>query len=167
LDSKEEAGKFIESLPEDKSAEAIERAFHNLILGDEENTGEAVLTPRAVASWITQFPPACWKDTLGRLFARSSSGPKDMVSWIEQQPPSLRESVAAEYTAFFEKSPSETILPVLRVADSLLRDQLLRATLKNQYADFDEARVTIASASISSEQKKHLLDIIAAVEAEQ
>lgn len=167
LDSKEEAGKFIESLPEDKRADAIERAFHNLILGDEKETGDTMLTPRAVASWIIEFPPAYWNGTLGRVFRFSWSGAEDMLSWIEQLPPSVREAVAAEYAPPVGKSTSETIMPVLQVADPTLWGQLLRATLKNQYADFDEARVTIASAAISSEQKNHLLQIIAAVEAEE
>ena len=167
LDSKEEAGKFIESLPEDKRADAIERAFHNLILGDEKETGDTMLNPRAVASWIIEFPPAYWNGTLGRVFRFSWSGAEDMLSWIEQLPPSVREAVAAEYAPPVEKSTSEAIMPVLQVADPTLWGQLLRATLKNQNADFDEARVTIASAAISSDQKNHLLQIIAAVEAER
>jgi hypothetical protein len=167
LDSKEEAGKFIESLPEDKRADAIERAFHNLILGDEKGTGDTMLNPRAVASWIIEFPPAYWNGTLSRVFWLSSSGAEDMLPWIEQLPPSVREAVAAKYAPPLGKSTSEAIMPVLQVADPTLWGQLLRATLKNQNADFDEARVTIASAAISSDQKNHLLQIIAAVEAEK
>ena len=89
-----------------------------------------------------------------------------MVSWIEQQPASIRELVAAEYTAPFENSPAEAIMPVLRVADPGLRDQLLRAMLKNGGPDFDETRATITSAPISFEQKNHFFQIIAAVETE-
>lgn len=166
-DSKEDAAKFIQSLPEDKRPDALGDAFYRLILGDEENTGEAVLTPRAVASWMAQFPPAYWKNALGRLFARSWSGPEDMLSWIEQQPPSLRQAVAAEYTAPFEKSPSEAIMPVLRVADPLLRDQLVRALLKNESMTLDEARAVVVTVPISVEQRNHILKIVAAVEAER
>jgi hypothetical protein len=53
------------------------------------------------------------------------------------------------------------------VADPTLRDQLLRAVLKNGSPDFDETRATVTTAPISSEQKNHLLQIIAAVEAEK
>jgi hypothetical protein len=167
VDSKEEAAKFIQSLPEDKRPDALTEGFRNFFLGDEEGTGDTVLTPRAIASWMIEFPPAYWKGALGRLFAFSSSGAEDMVSWIEQQPPSIREVVAAEFTASFEVSPSKAITRVLGVVDPTLRDQLLRAMLKNGSPRFDETRSTITSAPISTEQKKHLLQIIAAVEAEK
>jgi hypothetical protein len=167
MNSKEEARRFIESLPEDKRPDALTDGFRNLILGNEEDTGETLLTPHAIASWMTEFPPAYWKGALGRLFSFSSSDAAAMVSWIEQQPLSIREAVAAEYTAPFENSPSDAIMPVLRVTDSILRDQLLRAMLKNGGPSFDETRSTIASASLSFEQKNHLFQIIAAVETEE
>lgn len=167
IDSKEEAAKFIESLPEEKRPDALTDGFRNLILGDEEDTGETLLTPRAIASWMMEFPPAYWKGALGRLFGFSGSGADDMVSWIEQQPPSIREVVAAEFTVSFETSPSKAIMRVLGVADPTLRDQLFRAMLKNGGPDFDETRATITSAPISFEQKNHLLQIVATAEAEE
>lgn len=167
LDSKEEAAKFIQSLPEDKRRDAFVEAFRNTLLGNEEGTGDTVLTPRAIASWMTEFPPAYWEGLLGSLFGFSWSGAEDMVSWIEEQPPSIRELVAAEYTASYEVSPSKAIMRVLGVADPTLRDQVFRAMLKNGIPRFDETRATITSAPISSEQKNHLLQIIAAVEAEK
>lgn len=167
IDSKEEAAKFIESLPEEKRPDALTDGFRNLILGDEEDTGETLLTPRAIASWLMEFPPAYWKGALGRLFGFSGSGADEMVSWIEQQPPSIREVVAAEFTVSFETSPSKAIMRVLGVADSTLRDQLFRAMLKNGGPDFDETRATITSAPISFEQKNHLLQIVATAEAEE
>jgi hypothetical protein len=167
FDSKEEATKFIQSLPEDKRRDALGDAFHNLLLGDEEKTGDTALTPRAIASWMTEFPSTYWKGLLGRLFGFGGSGGDDMVSWIEQQPPSLRELVAAEYTASFEISPSKAIVRVLRVANPSLRDQLLRTMLKNLHPRFDETKAAVTTSPISSEQKKHLLEIIAAIEAEE
>ncbi len=167
VDSKEEALKFIQSLPEDKRPDALTEGFRNLLLGDEENTGDTVLTPRAVASWMVEFPPAYWKGALGRLFAFSSTGAAGMVSWIEQQPPSIRELVAAEFTTSFETSPSDVIVRVFEVTDPTLRDQLLRAMLKNGRPDFAETRAAITSAPLSSQQKNRLLQIIAAVEAEK
>ena len=167
VDSKEEAARFIQSLPEDKRPDALTDGFRNLLLGDEEDTGDTALTARAIASWMIEFPPAYWKGSLGRLFGFSGSGAEDMVSWIEQQPLSIREVVAAEFTASFETSPSKTIMRVLGVTDPTLRDQLFRAMLKNGSPDFNEARATITSASISSEQKNHLFQVIAAVEAEK
>jgi hypothetical protein len=163
-DSKEEATKFIQSLPEDKRQEALRDAFHNLILGDEE-TGDSVLTQRAVASWMTEFPSGYWKGYLSWIFNATRPGVDDMLSWIEQQPPALREAVAAEYSPPFWKSPSEAIMGLLQVADPSLREQLLRATLKTLYAD--KARAAIATAPISSDQKNHLFEIIVSVETEK
>ena len=167
IDSREEAAKFIESLPADKRPEALSDAFHNLILGVEEDTGDTVLAQRAVASWMTEFPPAYWKGAVARLFALTEEGSDDMLFWIEQLPSALHEAVAAEYAPPFWKSTSETIMGVLQVADPTLRDQLLRATLKNQHSDFDEAKAAIANASLSSEQKHRLLQIVATAEAEK
>ncbi|HSH39478.1 MAG TPA: hypothetical protein VK993_11900, partial [Chthoniobacterales bacterium] len=167
VDSKEEATKFIQSLPEEKRPEALTEAFRNFILLEEEDTGEAAMTPQAIATWMTEFPPAYWKDALGRLFHFSASGAVGMLSWIEQLPPAIREAAAAEYLPPQESSTSEQIMPVLRVADPTLRDQLLRAVLKNGNADFDEAKATLTTAPVSAEQKKHLLHIVAAVDGEK
>jgi hypothetical protein len=167
LDSKEEAAKFIQSLPEDKGQQALSGAFRNFILGVEEETGDTVLTQRAVASWMIEFPPAYWKGALSQLFGPTRKGDDDMLSWIEQLPPSLHEAVAAEYTPPYWKSTSEAIMGVLQVADPSLRDQLLRAMLKNLGPRFDEARATVTAAPTSSEQKNHLFEIIAAVKAEK
>lgn len=166
-DSKEEAATFVESLPEDTRRDALREAFRNLALGDENASGDPVMTARAIASWMTKFPPDYWKDNLSPLFAWSPSGAEGMLSWIEQQPPALREAVAAEYMPPFYKSPSEKIGPVLQVADPVLRDQLFRAILNNQSLDSDEASTAVAAAPISSEQKRHFLQIIAAVKTEK
>ncbi|HKP01983.1 MAG TPA: hypothetical protein VJU77_01355 [Chthoniobacterales bacterium] len=166
-DSKEEAAKFIESLPENKRAEALAEAFHNLTLGDEKETGDTVFTPRAIASWIIQFPPKYWHEALGRLFRFSWANAEEMLSWIQEQAPSIREPLAADYEAPFSNSPSEKVMPVLQEADVGLRDHLFRALLKNESLDFDEAMTAIGEAPLSTEQKQHFRQIIEAVKAEK
>lgn len=163
-DSKEEATKFIQSLPENKRHDAFKEAFRHLVLRKEEDTGDAAITPRAIASWMTEFPPAYWRGALSGLFTFSGA---DMLSWIEQLPPGVREAAAAEYAAPSEKSPSEKVLPVLQAADPILRDQLLRAMVNNFSLGFDEATIALSTAPISLEQKHHLLQIIAAAKAKK
>lgn len=167
-DSKEEARKFIEALPDEATRHAaFKTAFEYSILGEEEETGEPKSTPRAVGDWLTEFPPAYWKGTLGQIFKWSRNAPEAMLVWIEQQPLAIREAVAAEYTPSFQKKTSEALMPVLQVSNPLLRDQLLRAFFKHMDAVPDEARSALATAPISAEQRNHVLQIIAAVEAEQ
>jgi hypothetical protein len=163
-DSKEEAAKFIESLPEEKRADAIEMAFHSVIMGDEEETGDTAATTRAVASWIIELPPAYWNGTLGRLFRFSAT---DMLPWIEQLPPAIREAVAAKYEPPMGQALSDTVMPIFRAPDHDFRDQLFRALVKNEAVKFDDARTVIGTAPLSDEQKQHLLQIIAAVDAEK
>jgi hypothetical protein len=165
-DSKEEARKFIEDLPDDATRQAAFKvAFEYSILGEEEDTGEAKSTPRALGDWLTEFPPAYWKGTLGQIFQWSRKPPEEMLAWIGQQPLAIREAVAAEYTPAFQKKPAETLIPVLQVSDPLLRDQLLRAFFKHMDAMPYEARAVLTTAPISAEQKNHVLQILAAVEA--
>jgi hypothetical protein len=167
FDSKDEAQKFIENLPDDKKRhDAFLQAFQNLILGEEENTGDPERTPRAVSDWVTQFPPEYWKGTLTSIFERSKKAPDAVLAWIEQQPPTIRQKVAAEYTHPFQVKTPEALGPVLRVADPSLRDQLLKAMFKHMDAVLDEARTAVRSMTISPEQKDHVMQIIAAVEAE-
>lgn len=167
-DSKDEARKFIAELPDDATRHAAFKvAFEYSILGEEEETGEPKSTPRALGDWLTEFPPAYWKGTLGQVFKWSRKPPEEMLAWIEQQPLAIREAVAAEYTPPFQKKTAETLVPVLQVSDPLLRDQLLRAFFKHMDAVPDEARAALTTAPISAEQKNHVLQIIAAVEAER
>ena len=165
FDSKEEAAKFIESLPEDKRPDALREAFRRFILVEEAGVGDPARTTQAVASWMTEFPPFYWKGALATVFRWSDPGEAGMLGWIERLPPALREAAAAEYPPI-GTSTSEAITPILRVADPTLRDQLFRATLINSSAKSKEAKAAVTAAAISSEQKNHLLQIIAAVEVE-
>jgi hypothetical protein len=162
FESKDEAMKFVESLPEDKRRDALRDAFHNIGLGDEKETGDTALTPRAVASWIIEFPPSYWHEALGRLFRFTWANAEEMLSWIQQQPPSIREALALEYEAPFANSPSEKVMPVLQIPDPVLRDQLLKGMLVNESVDFDGVKGAIASAPISLGQKRHFLEVVAA-----
>jgi hypothetical protein len=167
LDSKDEATKFIGNLPESKRPEAVKEAFRHIILREEEATGEATMTPRAIASWMVDFPPAYWEGALNGLFSRDETAAADMLAWIQQLPPEVREAAAAEYSGPVKQSPSEKISPILQVADPVLRDQLLRAMIKNQSLEFDDATTAVSTVPLSPEQKQHFLQIIAEVKAEK
>jgi hypothetical protein len=166
FDSKDEAKKFIESLPENKRPEAFHEAFRRLILLDEEATGDAAMTPQDIASWMIEFPAAYWEGALGGLFGNDEKASADLLSWIQQLPAGVREVAAGEYAAPFDKkSPSEKIAPILQVVDPVLRDQLLAATVVNGSLELDEARTAIANAPLSVEQKRHFLEIVAEAKA--
>jgi hypothetical protein len=169
FDSKDEAKKFIESLPEIARPEAFKDAFRRIILSDEGTTGEADMTPRAIASWMIEFPPAYWHGAVGRLFGNDEKSSVDLLSWIQQLPPGVRENAAGEYFVPYisDKSPSEKIAPLLQVVDPVLRDQLLSAAVDNRSLEFDEARTALADAPLSVEQKRHLLEIVATAKAKR
>jgi hypothetical protein len=162
-DSKEEARKFIESLPDDtRRHDAFRAAFEHSIFGDEEETGETRFTPRAVGEWMIEFPPAYWKGTMAEIFMYSRK-PQEMLSWIEQQPLAIREALAAEYRPSYKASASDTIHHVLQVADPRLRDQLLRGLVNHLDATLGDIRTAISTAALSQEQKNHALQIVDAV----
>lgn len=164
--SKEEAAKFIESLPADKRRDALTEAFRRLVLGAEKETGDTVFTQRAVASWLIEFPPEYWKGTIGWIFG-ATGGADDMLEWIQQLPPDRRELVADEYNPPYFNSTFEKITGVLQVPDPILRDKLFRAALRNYDQTLREAREAIGITALTSEQKNYFLQIIAAVEAEK
>ncbi len=162
FDSKEEAAKFIENLPEEKRPDALGEAFRRFILLDEADRGDPARTSHAVASWMIEFPPSYWKGALASAFRWSVPGEAGMLGWIERLPPALRKAAAAEYAPPIGASTSEAITPILKVADPTLRDQLLKATLENFNAQIEEVKAVVAHAPISPEQKQHLLQIVAA-----
>lgn len=166
-ESREEATKFVESLPLNKRTEALSDAFRNIILGVEEETGDTILTQRAIASWMIEFPPDYWRGTLASLFAVTRPGADDMLSWIQQLSPALQQVVAAEYSPPSWKPPSEAIMGVMQVLDPTLRDKLLKAALNNSSGTGDDFRAAVETLPISSEQKNHVLQIILTAEAEK
>lgn len=167
-DSNDEARKFIENLPDDKERhDAFLAAFQNVLLREEEDTGDPKWTPLAVADWVTQFPPEYWKGTLTSIFKWSQKKPDAILAWITQQPLAIRQEIAAEYTPPLQMKTPEALGHVLQVADPTLRDQLLKAMFQQMDAVLDEARTAVRTAAIAPEQKSHVLQIIAAVDAER
>jgi hypothetical protein len=171
VDSKEDAKKFIEALPDERTRhDAIHDAFSGMAtFGTAEQTGEPERTARAIADWIIQFPPALWKGTLSRTFESwAYSPPEEVFAWIQQQPPEIRDSVAAEYSMpRGDKPKAETISALLQIADTKLRDQLLTAMFRNSDRSVDELKDSLDTALVSPAQKEHVLQIIAAVQKEK
>jgi hypothetical protein len=170
LDSKDEAKKFIEGLPDERARhDAIYGAFEEMPrFSPDEETADAEGAPPAVAEWITQFPPDYWKGALRKTFEYWPEGPPEQVfAWIQGQAPEIRASLANEYTKLFNQSTTEAITAILQFADPNLRDQLITAMFRNTKQALDEDKESIAASSLSPEQKNRLLQIIAKVEAEK
>lgn len=166
-DSKDEAKKFIERLPDEKlRCEAFRGAFEYMIVETAEGAGEPNLTSRAAGDWMTQFPPAYWNGALSSVFEWWTEGsPQEVFAWIEQQPPALRELVAAEYKKPFKKPTAEAVAPILQIADSNFRDQLLTALFKHLDEGTNQVRDSIAASSLPPAEKDYVLQIFAKVEA--
>ena len=165
-DSKEDAKKFIEQLPSD---ELRHKAFRGLRanFGTAEETGEADLTPRAVADWMTQFPPAYWRERLSDVLGYwSNAPPQEVFAWIEQQPAEIQDAVAAEYTPS-SRDPVKTVTAVLQFARPDLRDRLLAAMFHNLSSSAWQMIEEIKNSSLPVEQKQHVLGIAAKVEADE
>ncbi|HEX4630854.1 MAG TPA: hypothetical protein VH188_07790 [Chthoniobacterales bacterium] len=170
LDSKDEAKKFIEALPDGKARhDAIQHAFASMArAGTAEETGEPERTPRVVAEWVTQFPPDYWNGTLRETFERWTEGPpEEVVAWIQSQSPEIEAFLANEYKRPLNKTATEAITTIVQFAEPNLRDQLITAMFRNADQSLDQDKDSIAAASFPPEQKNHLLQIIARVEAEK
>jgi len=166
-DAKDEARKFIEDLPDDGLRHAAFRAaFENIFYDEVEESGEPALAPRAIAEWMVEFPPAYWKGRLKEVFKRSQKPPREMISWVEQQPLAIQDAVAAEYTPPSETPAVDGLGAVLQVADPGLRDQMLAALFRHAEASSDEFRDAIAKAPLSTEQREHVLEVLANVESQ-
>ena len=164
VDSKEDAKKFIEQLPND---ELRNKAFRGLKVnfGTAEETGEPELTPRAVADWMTQFPAACWREHLSDVLGCwSDVPPQEVFSWIAQQPAAIQSAVAAEYRKPTGKGTVETVSAVFQFARIDLRDQLLAAMFKNSFADASLMMEEIRNSFLPTDQKQRVLEIAAKVD---
>lgn len=167
LDTKEEAREFLAHLPDDKRRkDAFRAAFRHSLYYDEEEWGEPKLSPSAVRDWMVQFPPAYWKNMLRSVFHSSDKPPEEAISWIGQQAPEIRDAVAAEYEPPYQRPLLETLPPILRIADSRLRDQLVTAVFKNSQFTAEDLDNALAAAATSAEQKNHVLEILAQISAE-
>jgi hypothetical protein len=164
VDSKEDAKKFIEQLPND---ELRNNAFRGLKVnfGTAEETGEPDLTPRAVADWMTQFPPAYWHEHLSGVLSYWNAGPpQEVLSWIQQQPAEIQNAVAAEYTLSGTEDTVKTVTALWQLARPDLRDRLLAAMFHNSSSSAWQMVEEIKKSSLPVEQKQHVLEIAAQVE---
>lgn len=164
-DAKNEARKFVEALPDDRTRRAAFRAaFDNIIYDEVEDGGEAAFSPRAVAEWMVEFPPAYWKGRLQDVFKWSRKPPREMISWIEQQSPAIQDTVAADYTPPSKASAADVLNAVLEVRDLRLRDQLLEGVFRRSYdISLEDLQEAIAKAPLSAEQRVHVLQLMAEV----
>jgi hypothetical protein len=165
-DAKDEARKFVEALPDDRIRRAAFRAaFENIIYDEVEDGGDAALSPRAVAEWMVEFPPAYWKGRLQEVFKWSRKPPREMISWIEKQSPAIQNTVAADYTPPWNASAADVLNAVLEVPDLRLRDQLLEGVFRRFYdRPLEDLQEAIAKAPLSAEQRDHVLQLMADVE---
>jgi hypothetical protein len=169
FDSKEEARKFIEDLPDENiRRNAFQDAFAFMSVGEETELGEPNLAPRAIGDWMTQFPPSYWKETLSGIFkwVQGEDAPQPMLAWIAQQPLTIRDAVAAEYAKPFHKPMAEALAPILEVPDPTLREQLFVAMFKHETDPADQVKHAIEHAALPPAQKDYVLQIFAAVQAE-
>lgn len=155
-DSREEAAKFVESLPEDVRADALQEAFRRHPLGSEES-GETVMTSRAFAAWMTTLPPAYWQGALGSAFFSS----KEMLQWIEQQPVAIRAKAIEEFRSLGAGIVDDAAA-VFRYASPDLQDRLLTAMLRNEPypQSVDEFQKSVSASSLSPSQQERLLQIM-------
>jgi hypothetical protein len=166
-DSKEEARKFIERLPDGKmKADAFHGAFENSIFFDVEENGEEEMSAQAVRDWMVEFPPAYWNGTLSETFKWTRKPAREILAWIERQPLAIRSAVAAEYVPGNDTSTSDVIVPILEVSDQQLREELLITLLKHTNPFFGEVGDKLDSAPISAEQKDYVLRLMARIETE-
>ena len=167
LDSKEEAKKFIEQLPNDELRNNAFRAFEFAVKGTADETGEPDRTPRAVADWMTQFPSAYWRGHLSHVLSYWNAGPpQEVLSWIEQQPAEIQEAVAAEYE-ISAKDVVKSVTAVFQVARPDLRDRLLAAMFQHSLGSTWKMKDEIKESSLPAEQKQHVLAIAAKVEKDE
>lgn len=167
FDSKEDARKFIERLPDDKTkTDAFRAAFKDSLFFDVEENGELEMSGEAVRDWMVEFPPAYWKGTLSETFKWTRKPAREILAWIERQPLAIRTAVAAEYVPATDTSTEDVIVPVLELNDQQLRNDLLIALLKNASPSLGELGDMLASAPISAEQKDYILRLMARIESE-
>jgi hypothetical protein len=165
-DWKDEARKFVEALPDDAIRRAAFRAaFENILYDEVEDGGEPAFSPRAVADWMVEYPPAYWTGRLTEVFKWSRKPPREMISWIQQQSPAIQDIVAAEYTPPWKATAPDVINAVLQVGDTRLRDELFEGFFKRSYdISLEDIEDAIAKAPLSAEQRAHVLQLKAEAE---
>jgi hypothetical protein len=169
VDSKEDAKKFIEELPNDELRNKAFRAFEFAVqFGTADETGEPDRTPRAVADWMTQFPPAYWREHLSQVLSYwNASPPQEVLSWIEQQPAEIQDAVADEYQLRSAEDAVKAVTAVSQFIRPDLRDRLLAAMFHNSSSSAWQMVEEIKKSSLPVEQKQHVLEIAAQVEKDE
>jgi hypothetical protein len=169
VDSKEDAKKFIEQLPNDELRNKAFRSFEFKVnFGTAEETGEPDLTPRAVADWMIEFPPAYWREHLSHVFAFwNRDPPREVFSWIERQPAEIQGALADEYKVPTGKSAVETVTAILQSARPDLRDRMLAALFQHEGGSAWQSVEEITKSSLPADQKRHVLELAAKVERDE
>ena len=165
---RQDAKAYFERLPTDAARRLMFEGLRDTGRFDSEDEMRTRRTdPRSMTEWITQYPAQYWQGTLGsRLEFWAQRDLDDLLGWLTQQPAPIRDVVAADFQVPHEASFEDFAHRIFNITDSALRDQLLRTVVSNRL-DFGEATAAVTNAPLSIEQKKHLLQIIAAVKAEK
>jgi hypothetical protein len=166
---RQEVKAYFERLPTDAARRLMFEGLRDAGRFDSEDEMRTRHTdPRSMTEWITQYPAQSWQGTLGpRLEFWAQRDLDDLLGWLTQQPVPVRNAVAADFQVPHEASSEDFANRIFNMTDSVLRDQLLTTLVSNQRLDFDEATAAVTKASLSIEQKQHLLQIMAAAETEK
>jgi hypothetical protein len=162
-DSKEEAKKFLERLPNDDLRHNAFRGFEFAVeFGTAEETGEPDRTPRAIADWMIQFPPPYWRGHLAEVFDHWNDGSQqELFAWIEQQPSAIRSAVAAEYKMPVGGKVVDVVSTLLQYGNLELRDQLFVALFQNSASSIDQMKEAIVGSTLPVSKKDFVLQFVA------
>jgi hypothetical protein len=168
MNRRQDVKAYFDRLPTDAARRLMFEGLRDAGRFDSEDEMRTRHTdPRSMTEWITQYPAQYWQGTLGsRLEFWAQRDLDDLLGWLTQQPAPIRDAVAADFQMPHEASFEDFAHRIFNMTDSALRDQLLRTVVSNRL-DFGEATAAVTNAALSIEQKKHLLQIIAAVKAEK
>jgi hypothetical protein len=167
LDSKEDAKKFIERLPNDELRQSAFRGCELAVqFGTAEETGEPERMPRAIADWTVQFPPRYWREHLSEVLGYWDA-PQEVFSWIEQQPTEIQDAVAAEYRLVRTEDTVKTVTAVFQFARPDLQDRLLAAMFHNAGGSAWQVAEEIKKSSLPTEQRQRVLEIASKVEKDE
>jgi hypothetical protein len=163
VDSEEEAKKFLERLPNDELRRRAFRDFGFLNALPADEPSQRQTPPRALADWMTQFPPGYWQGALTSVLRQWSfeSSPQDIVDWITLQPAQVRDAVAAEFVYDNYMKIDDAVRPIFGIADPSLRDRLLWAMFQHmEYAPTEDLARAVEQSSLGSSEKQQVLKVM-------
>lgn len=154
-DSKQDAKKFIEQLPNEEARRHAFRGLEFVVqFGTAEETGEADSTPRAVADWMVQFPPEYWRGHMAHVLDHWSEGwPQKIFSWVERQPVEIRNEIANEFQRPVSMPTIETVTAISNHAAPDLRERLLRAMFQHAGSGQWQMEEEITKSSLTTGRK--------------